>query len=131
MRAALLTYCRHCRHVHCGRAPVRYAAMAAQPSACNSVKAITSTSTHLSEITVMSLTPYLTGCASVLQLGDQVGSCQSNPIIRSIVIQITDQCPQCEPDHLDVQALTWAKVCPGAACRFDCQVMAERSLQWA
>ena len=45
-----------------------------------------------------------------MQLGDLAGSCQSNPTFRSIVIQITDQCPQCEPDHLDVQALTWAKV---------------------
>ena len=26
------------------------------------------------------------------------------------MIQITDQCPECESNHLDVQALTWAKV---------------------
>ena len=44
------------------------------------------------------------------QLGDLVGSCQANPTLRSIVVQITDQCPECEPDHLDIQALTWAKV---------------------
>ena len=45
-----------------------------------------------------------------MQLGDQPCSCQADPSKRSIVIQITDNCPQCEADHLDIQALTWAKV---------------------
>ena len=47
-----------------------------------------------------------------MQLGDKPGSCNPDPNRRSIVIQITDQCPECEPDHLDLQALTWAKVRP-------------------
>ena len=45
-----------------------------------------------------------------MQLGDKLGSCQQDPNQRAIVIQITDECPQCEPNHLDIQALTWAKV---------------------
>ena len=46
----------------------------------------------------------------VLQLGDKPGSCQADPRQRSIVVQITDQCPECGPNHMDMQALTWAKV---------------------
>ena len=45
-----------------------------------------------------------------MQLGDKPGSCQEDPKQRSIVVQITDQCPECGPNHLDIQALTWAKV---------------------
>ena len=51
------------------------------------------------------------GCrCCALQLGDKPGSCQEDPKQRSIVVQITDQCPECGPNHLDIQALTWAKV---------------------
>jgi len=25
-------------------------------------------------------------------------------------LQITDKCPECEAEHIDLQALTWAKV---------------------
>ena len=49
-----------------------------------------------------------TACSA--QLGDQPGTCNSDASARSIVVQITDQCPQCESNHWDVQALTWAKV---------------------
>ena len=45
-----------------------------------------------------------------LQLGDKPGSCNPDPNGRSIVVQITDQCPECEANHMDIQALTWAKV---------------------
>ena len=44
-----------------------------------------------------------------MQLGDKPGSCQADPNKRAIVIQITDQCPECEANHMDIQALTWAK----------------------
>ena len=44
------------------------------------------------------------------QLGDQPGTCNPDATARSIVVQITDQCPQCESNHWDIQALTWAKV---------------------
>lgn len=47
------------------------------------------------------------GC---MQLGSKPGSCQANPADRSIVVQITDQCPECGADHMDLQALTWARV---------------------
>ena len=30
-----------------------------------------------------------------------------------MVIQITDSCPECEADHIDIQALTFAKVIVG------------------
>ena len=46
----------------------------------------------------------------MLQLGAKPGSCQADPRQRSIVVQITDQCPECGPNHMDMQALTWAKV---------------------
>ena len=36
--------------------------------------------------------------------------CNSDPSKRSIVVMITDQCPECEANHMDIQALTWAKV---------------------
>ena len=45
-----------------------------------------------------------------MQLGDKQGSCQEDPTKRAIVVQITNQCPECGPNHVDIQALTWAKV---------------------
>lgn len=42
--------------------------------------------------------------------GSKPGSCQSDPNNRSIVIQITDSCPECAVDQIDIQALTWAKI---------------------
>ena len=38
------------------------------------------------------------------------GRCNSDPNARSVTVMITDNCPQCEPDHIDVQALTYNKV---------------------
>ncbi len=29
---------------------------------------------------------------------------------RFLRLQITDKCPECEAEHIDLQALTWAKV---------------------
>lgn len=38
------------------------------------------------------------------------GNCNSDPSARSTTIQITDVCPECEADHIDIQALTFNKV---------------------
>ena len=38
------------------------------------------------------------------------GRCNSDPDQRSVTIMITDACPECEADHIDVQALTFLKV---------------------
>ena len=40
---------------------------------------------------------------SVLLLTLQ-GRCNQDPNARSITIMITDSCPECEPDHIDIQA---------------------------
>ena len=40
------------------------------------------------------------------------GRCNSDPDQRSVTIMITDACPECEADHIDVQALTFLKVQP-------------------
>lgn len=42
-------------------------------------------------------------------LGTLQGRCRSGA--GSVVITITDSCPECEADHLDLQALTFDKVC--------------------
>ncbi len=42
--------------------------------------------------------------------GPKPGSCQQDPNKRSIVIQITDSCPECAANQLDLQALTWAQI---------------------
>ena len=38
------------------------------------------------------------------------GRCNSDPDQRSVTVMITDQCPECEADHIDIQALTYNKV---------------------
>lgn len=43
-------------------------------------------------------------------LGPRPGSCQKDPTRRNIVIQITDSCPNCSSDQIDIQANTWAKI---------------------
>ena len=40
------------------------------------------------------------------------GNCNSDPNQRSVTVMITDGCPQCEADHIDIQALTFEKVPP-------------------
>ena len=47
------------------------------------------------------------------------GHCNDDPNQRAVTVMITDACPQCEPDHIDIQALTYEKVgCQdaGACC---------------
>ena len=38
------------------------------------------------------------------------GRCNSDPSQQSATVLITDQCPECEADHIDMQALTFNKV---------------------
>ena len=40
------------------------------------------------------------------------GRCNSDTDQRSVTVMITDACPECESDHIDVQALTFLKVQP-------------------
>ena len=38
------------------------------------------------------------------------GRCSKDPNQRSVTVTITDVCPECETDHIDIQALTFNKV---------------------
>ena len=38
------------------------------------------------------------------------GRCSKDPNQRSVTVTITDVCPECETDHIDMQALTFNKV---------------------
>ena len=38
------------------------------------------------------------------------GRCNSDPSQQSVTVLITDSCPECEADHIDMQALTFNKV---------------------
>lgn len=40
------------------------------------------------------------------------GRCISGPDQVSVVVQITDECPECNPDHIDIQAMTFDKLAP-------------------
>lgn len=40
------------------------------------------------------------------------GNCNPDPNQRSTYITVTDSCPECGPDHIDMQALTYAKIAP-------------------
>ena len=41
------------------------------------------------------------------------GRCNSDPSQRSVTVMISDVCPECEANHMDIQALTYNKVdCP-------------------
>eukprot|EP00884_Botryococcus_braunii_P005988 jgi/Botrbrau1/15390/Bobra.43_2s0018.1 len=42
--------------------------------------------------------------------GTSVGRCNSDPSQRSVTVMITDACPECGEDHMDIQALTFNKV---------------------
>ena len=42
--------------------------------------------------------------------GSKPGSCQANPDDRNIVVQITDSCPECAADQMDLQANIWAQI---------------------
>ncbi|KAK9906493.1 hypothetical protein WJX75_002830 [Coccomyxa subellipsoidea] len=51
--------------------------------------------------------------------GQFAGRCNQDPNARMVTIMITDSCPECEPDHLDLQALTFNKVAPMSLGRID------------
>ncbi|CAL8462617.1 g2150 [Coccomyxa elongata] len=53
--------------------------------------------------------------------GQFAGRCNQDPNARSVTIMITDSCPECEGDHLDIQALTFNKMAPMALGRIDIQ----------
>ena len=38
-----------------------------------------------------------------------------------MIVQITDSCPECEPDHIDIQALTYNKLSPMSTGRISIQ----------
>ena len=47
----------------------------------------------------------ITCCAAALQ-----GRCSKDSNQRSVTVTITDTCPECGSDHIDMQALTFNKV---------------------
>ncbi|BDA46488.1 probable Expansin-A7 [Coccomyxa sp. Obi] len=53
--------------------------------------------------------------------GQFAGRCNQDSNARSVTIMITDSCPECEADHLDIQALTFNKMAPMALGRIDIQ----------
>lgn len=38
------------------------------------------------------------------------GRCNADPNQDTVTVQISDSCPECEADHIDMQALTFNKV---------------------
>ena len=38
------------------------------------------------------------------------GRCNSDPSQQSTTVMISDECPECEANHIDMQALTFNKV---------------------
>ncbi|DBA91943.1 TPA: expansin [Trebouxia sp. C0005] len=53
--------------------------------------------------------------------GQFAGRCNSDPSQRSTTVMISDVCPECEADHLDIQALTYDKIAPMLSGRIDIQ----------
>lgn len=48
------------------------------------------------------------------------GRCSKDPNQRSVTVTITDVCPECETDHIDMQALTFNKVLTRSMSPADC-----------
>ena len=40
------------------------------------------------------------------------GRCITGDSAVSVIVQITDACPECAADHIDIQALTFNKLAP-------------------
>ncbi|CAK0756698.1 hypothetical protein CVIRNUC_002477 [Coccomyxa viridis] len=51
--------------------------------------------------------------------GQFAGRCNQDSKARSVTMMISDSCPECEGDHLDIQALTFNKMAPMALGRID------------
>ena len=66
-------------------------------------------------LTLMSFAVRVPGSAQsaglTYPLVDIQGRCNQDPNARSLTIMITDSCPECEADHLDLQA---------SSCNFPC-----------
>ncbi|KAK9820245.1 hypothetical protein WJX72_007952 [[Myrmecia] bisecta] len=67
------------------------------------------------------------GCGSCFEIqclnnnGRFAGRCGADPNSRTVTIQITDACPECEANHIDLQALTFDKIAPMSVGRIDMQ----------
>ncbi|BDA46490.1 probable Expansin-A2 at N-terminal half [Coccomyxa sp. Obi] len=65
------------------------------------------------------------GCGECFEIeclqnnGQFAGRCNQDPNARMVTVMITDSCPECEPNHMDLQALTFNKVAPMALGRID------------
>ncbi|CAL8462621.1 g2154 [Coccomyxa elongata] len=65
------------------------------------------------------------GCGQCFQVeclqnaGQYAGRCNQDPNARMVTIMITDCCPECEPNHIDIQALTFNKMAPMPNGRVD------------
>ncbi|KAK9839672.1 hypothetical protein WJX81_004788 [Elliptochloris bilobata] len=53
--------------------------------------------------------------------GAFAGRCSKDPNQRSVTVTITDVCPECESDHIDMQALTFNKIAPMEGGRINIQ----------
>ncbi|CAL8464429.1 g3964 [Coccomyxa elongata] len=53
--------------------------------------------------------------------GPFAGRCSKDSNQRSVVVTITDVCPECETDHIDMQALTFNKIAPMEVGRINIQ----------
>ncbi|KAL3148841.1 expansin-like protein [Trebouxia sp. C0010 RCD-2024] len=51
--------------------------------------------------------------------GQYAGRCNSDPSQRSVTVMISDVCPECESNHIDIQALTYNKMAPMLGGRID------------
>ena len=61
--------------------------------------------------------PSLSGCRECFEIqcvstGQWKDNCITGDQQVSVIVQITDSCPECEEDHFDIQALTYSKVGP-------------------
>jgi len=66
------------------------------------------------------------GCGSCFEIRcldrhPYAGRCNSDPNQRSILVQITDQCPECGADHIDMQARVFEKIAPPSGGRISLQ----------
>ncbi|KAK9800899.1 hypothetical protein WJX73_008437 [Symbiochloris irregularis] len=66
------------------------------------------------------------GCGECFEIqcmstGEYANNCITGPNQVSIIVQITDVCPQCEANHIDLQALTYNKISPISTGRINMQ----------
>ncbi|KAK9819887.1 hypothetical protein WJX72_003612 [[Myrmecia] bisecta] len=60
-------------------------------------------------------------CVNDLPGSRYAGRCGPDPNQRSITFMVSDACPECEADHVDLQALTFDKIAPMSVGRIDMQ----------